>query len=760
MPKLKESKRRGHLTGISAQGNVTRGVGLASRASEEFELPPKWIIKEVGSSSSSKVRLRYRSPSGQYFNSLAAAQECLASLTRTTSGADTPATSSMEESGSEYYPTPRKGLHMQAILEESVTEGELEQPENCIFFTELRALTQFIDEASALRKCSTDGCLGRLVPVAVNRVGFGGGARVQFTCDGCTSGNLIFNTSTFVQESRRYVASLSVALAFMLTGHMHSGYHNALGRGLGIPVLQRKNFYNILKDAHAYIKKMLDEMCARAKEEMKALPADEQGSWENAVTTADGCWLTRGHFSQNCTFIIKNYLTNTILWYGHACMRGDDDVIEEPLYPGTSKSAEGYLAEKLFQKAKDEGCCISVNWQDSDSSAAKSVKSIFPSIQIMYCAGHVGRAHSNQLNDLKAKKTFTKAYTDKHVRAHPTVATVACCCARGNHRAGCGCITEGFIRNARISHFLVCIQAGNDPNIYAQRMRELGKYHARGIHSWDGGQCSFHPSVVCSCGGCDDGDDLQCVGKPYESKFVLSCELHSLGYEIECERRALNAESVIHTVMGRGHSNLCEAAFNILPRFRAKSLALHRLSYITLTNWGLIMSCVEKSDISPYVSLFSQMGLPVLDGMADIWKADIEETSKALEKKKTDEVKKYRIQMKTARVAEQQERKQWTKRQQILHSYGNQEEELEPTEEADPLDSDASVYALIGGEHSAESDDRGDLLVLGDSLPIASVEQSSTQPSRKEKKRKPCKCGSTSHSRVSFHGCPLNKNLD
>ena len=229
----------------------------------------------------------------------------------------------------------------------------------------------------------------------------------------------------------------------------------------------------------------------------------------------------------------------------------------------------------------------------------------------------------------------------------------------------------------------------------AQRMRELGKYHARGIHSWDGGQCSFHPSVVCSCGGCDDGDDLQCVGKPYESKFVLSCELHSLGYEIECEQRALNAESVIHTVMGRGHSNLCEAAFNILPRFHAKSLALHRLSYITLTNWGLIMSCVEKSDISPYVSLFSQMGLPVLDGMADIWKADIEEKSKALEKKKTDEVKKYRIQMMTARVAEQQERKQWTKRQQILHSYGNQEEELEPTEEADPLDSDASVYALL-----------------------------------------------------------------
>ena len=171
------------------------------------------------------------------------------------------------------------------------------------------------------------------------------------------------------------------------------------------------------------------------------------------------------------------------------------------------------------------------------------------------------------------------------------------------------------------------------------------------------------------------------------------------------------------------------------------------------------MSCVENSDISPHVPLFSQMGLPVLDGMADIWKADIEETSKALEKK-TDEVKKYRIQIKTAYVAEQQERKLWTKQQQILHSYGNQEEELEQTEEADPMDSDTSVYALIGSEHIAESDVHGDLLVSGDGLPIASVDQSSTQPSRKGKKRKPCKCGSTSHCRVSFSGCPLNRNLD
>ena len=126
-----------------------------------------------------------------------------------------------------------------------------------------------------------------------------------------------------------------------------------------------------------------------------------------AKDTADGCWLTRGHFSQNCTFIVKNYLRNSILWYGHLCMRGNDDVVDEPLFPGTAKSAKGHLAEVLFKRAKAEGCNIEINWQDNDSSAAKSVSLSFPSAQIMFCAGHVGRVHTHRLTDLKAKKSFT-----------------------------------------------------------------------------------------------------------------------------------------------------------------------------------------------------------------------------------------------------------------------------------------------------------------------------------------------------------------
>ena len=147
-------------------------------------------------------------------------------------------------------------------------------------------------------------------------------------------------------------------------------------------------------------------------------------------------------------------------------------------------------------------------------------------------------------------------------------------------------------------------------------MRELGMYHAWRIHQWNGGKCSFHPSIVRSCMNCDDDDNLQCEDKPYESKCVLSCELHSLGYEIECEVRTSSAEKAIRLIMGRGHSNLYEAAFNVLPRYQAKSFAIHRLSYITLSNWGLIMSC--SSNPSSYVSLFQHMGLPILDDMEAI----------------------------------------------------------------------------------------------------------------------------------------------
>ena len=78
------------------------------------------------------------------------------------------------------------------------------------------------------------------------------------------------------------------------------------------------------------------------------------------------------------------------------CQKGRDSIIQEELYEGTSKSAEGYGAPITFGKAKEEGMQITIHWQDADSSA-NAVAEVFPEAEIMTCAGHAGRTHLQQL---------------------------------------------------------------------------------------------------------------------------------------------------------------------------------------------------------------------------------------------------------------------------------------------------------------------------------------------------------------------------
>ena len=61
---------------------------------------------------------------------------------------------------------------------------------------------------------------------------------------------------------------------------------------------------------------------------------------------------------------------------------------------GSSKAAEGHLAEVCFNKAKEEEMVIAVNWQDADSLSAKSFRYVFPDrslSRIKLCGGHVGQ---------------------------------------------------------------------------------------------------------------------------------------------------------------------------------------------------------------------------------------------------------------------------------------------------------------------------------------------------------------------------------
>ena len=227
-------------------------------------------------------------------------------------------------------------------------------------------------------------------------------------------------------------------------------------------------------------------------------------------------------------------------------------------------------------------------------------------------------------------------FTWKETLKFPGIESVKCFCAGKKHtfvatrnKPVCGCIGPGFIQNAKRNHYCALVQAGCSPEKYRDTMLVLGKYHSRDIHEWEGGSCSFHPLVKCSCKECVEDEngfypDMKCQGQPYCSAHPLKCQFHALAYEIECAERAKNAKSVIDPELGKGHSNLPEATFSVLTKFRAKDTNLHQKHYQASTNLGLFqsnMSWLFKEKGAQYhwiVDLYSRMGLPILSGIQEM----------------------------------------------------------------------------------------------------------------------------------------------
>ena len=122
---------------------------------------------------------------------------------------------------------------------------------------------------------------------------------------------------------------------------------------------------------YSKVQEILKGMYGLAITEMAIMEPSELGSIDQAVTTSDGVWLTRCHFSQNHTFTVRNYMNNYLEYFVHLCMRGSkNDPVDDNLYKGTAKSAEGHAANVAFGLAKEDGMNIEVNWQDADSSSA------------------------------------------------------------------------------------------------------------------------------------------------------------------------------------------------------------------------------------------------------------------------------------------------------------------------------------------------------------------------------------------------------
>ena len=178
-----------------------------------------------------------------------------------------------------------------------------------------------------------------------------------------------------------------------------------------------------------------------------------------------------------------------------------------------------------------------IQWQDADSSA-KAVTDHFPNAKIMICGGHASRAHKKQLERLQKIKSLTVDIIRKYKDTFSSVGNVVCHCLR--HKQGCGCFSKAFIKKAR-NYFSLILSMSESAEEFATRIKGLAR-HARDEHDWGFGRCDFHQDRVCSCGECEDGEDLKCEGTDYHTRHALTCPFHSLAYEIECHERAEMAE--------------------------------------------------------------------------------------------------------------------------------------------------------------------------------------------------------------------------
>ena len=77
----------------------------------------------------------------------------------------------------------------------------------------------------------------------------------------------------------------------------------------------------------------------------------------------DGFYLTRGHYSNNSSGTLHDYIIGNIAWFTHRTKRGHGHNWE-----GTSNGTEGSMFDELLNKAKDEGVVIDEIVTDKDTS--------------------------------------------------------------------------------------------------------------------------------------------------------------------------------------------------------------------------------------------------------------------------------------------------------------------------------------------------------------------------------------------------------
>ena len=147
--------------------------------------------------------------------------------------------SHLTDDDSLYVPTPKRQLT-------KVTPIDFP---NQLGFIQLPQLGKFMKVVNSIRSCTTPGCKGNLVAVSVKCRGLGGGIAVRYTCDGCTAKSVTLETHANLCGNKNTV-SMSVQVAFIISGSTHAVYYKTLKHALGIQAVTANIFGNTIHAMH------------------------------------------------------------------------------------------------------------------------------------------------------------------------------------------------------------------------------------------------------------------------------------------------------------------------------------------------------------------------------------------------------------------------------------------------------------------------------------------------------------------------------
>ena len=137
------------------------------------------------------------------------------------------------------------------------------------------------------------------------------------------------------------------ALSFLMNGQLYAEY-SQISSMLGLPHCSERHWIDIIGWLEEHVTKITQWSCTQVLQSVQ-----ERGDKEAWVTSFDGYYLTRGHYSNNSSATLHDYFTGRIAYFKHRTKRGAGHN-----WDGTSGGAEADMFDEILTEVKEAGYTI------------------------------------------------------------------------------------------------------------------------------------------------------------------------------------------------------------------------------------------------------------------------------------------------------------------------------------------------------------------------------------------------------------------